>query len=277
MEIFNICIITFSAVIILIWGTKKKLELESMKIHYDTLKGVDLNERTRSDILKDSDELDYVSEVFQNISMILLWRITKISFIFFAGLSILVWLLFEEKTSEYGQAWWFFIGAFSQIIIGILIFGRYKLYDPRVIFLARCSKWHAMDYIIKLNCWITITNQGLNLAFFAVTYYVSTIWVLGFSLNELEGRDYEKFHRRFLAYGFGSIVVYFVIKSLTNVFSSGSKMVYECLENKTVESEHIPPDHPRNPGKIMSNVSDSFLKTFEICTEHNALTNMGIC
>ena len=70
-----------------------------------------------------------------------------------------------------------------------------------------------MDYIIKLNCYITIMNQGLNLAIFSVTYYISSFCVLGISLNSMEGRDYEKFHRRFLAFGFGSVVVYFVIKS----------------------------------------------------------------
>lgn len=37
----------------------------------------------------------------------------------------------------------------------------------------RISKWHSLDFIIKLNSYITVLNQGLNLIIFALTYFVS--------------------------------------------------------------------------------------------------------
>ena len=94
--------------------------------------------------------------------------------------------------------------------------------------------------------------------------------MIGMQTNQETGAYYEKFHRRFLSYGLGSIFMFFLVKSLSNVFSSGSKLVLEIMERGSVEGERIESDHPRNPAKIYSNLSDSFLKMFEICVEHNA-------
>ena len=44
-----------------------------------------------------------------------------------------------------------------------------------------------------------------------------------------------------------------------------------------MESERIPEDHPRNPAKILSNISESYYRIFQNCLEYNALTNMGLC
>ena len=87
--------------------------------------------------------------------------------------------------------------------------------------------------------------------------------------------DFEKFHRRFLAYGFGTHVVYFVVKSMTNTFCMGSRLTYEILSRE--EGSGISVDHPKNPATIMENVSQSFLTTFANCVEYNALTNIGLC
>ena len=38
---------------------------------------------------------------------------------------------------------------------------------------SRISKWHSLDFIIKLNSYITVLNQALNLIVFTLTYFVS--------------------------------------------------------------------------------------------------------
>ena len=56
------------------------------------------------------------------------------------------------------------------------IFKNHNIYDPKIIMFARITKWHAMDHIVKLNNYITLTNQALNLIIFSTTYYVSTFF-----------------------------------------------------------------------------------------------------
>lgn len=277
MEILNQFIITAATIIILLWALRKKREMKSYNVSVEEhLNSGEISNRVRKNLTKDTEELDYVSEILYNISKILFKKIAIYSLIIVTIASILVMLGFEENIGEFAQAIWFFIGAYSQIIINYVLFYNHNLFDKKIIIISRVSKWLAMDYLIKLNCYVTLVNQGQNLAFFSVTYYTSAHILIGSATNSEDGKDYEKFHRRFLAYGLGSIFMYFMIKSLTNVFSSGSKIVYEILDRGSQEGERIEEEHPRNPAKIMSNLSDSFLKTFEICCEHNAQTNIGI-
>ena len=93
--------------------------------------------------------------------------------------------------------------------------------------------------------------------------------------TKITDKNFEKFHRRFLSFGFGSVFAYFIIKSLTNQFCQGAQMVTEILSRQS--SEGIEEDHPKNPAKIISNISESFMRTFNNCLEYNALTNMGLC
>lgn len=64
---------------------------------------------------------------------------------------------------------------------------------------------------------------------FSGTYYIATFVGIDISSVEISEWNFERFHRRFLAYGFGSIVAYFIIKSLCNMFIQGSSMVCEIL------------------------------------------------
>lgn len=93
------------------------------------------------------------------------------------------------------------------------------MFDPRVVMFARANKWQALDHVIKLNNYITLTNQAINLIIFSVTYYISTFIGIDISSTEISERNFERFHRRFLAFGFGSITAFFIIKSLSNMFN----------------------------------------------------------
>ena len=77
--------------------------------------------------------------------------------------------------------------------------------------------------------------------------------------SDTKYRGYEKFHRRFLAFGLGSNFTYFVVKSLCNGFSMGTRMTYEILGRNKVLG--IPADHPKNPARIINNLSESFFRT----------------
>lgn len=149
------------------------------------------------------------------------------------------------------------------------------MFDPRIIIFARISKWDSFDQIIKLNSYITLANQGLNLAAFIITYYLATFMAIDINGATVDDRAFEKFHRRFLSFGFGTVFAYFVIKSLSHVFCQGSSMVVEIMARQS--SEGIEEDHPKNPAKIISNISESFLRLAQYCLEYNALTNMGLC
>lgn len=169
----------------------------------------------------------------------------------------------------------FFIGAFGQIAVGMFVFQNHNMFDPRIIIFSRLSKWQSFDHIIKLNSYITLANQAFNLGLFAATYYISTFFGIDMSTESVTSTDFERFHRRFLAYGFGSVFAYFIIKSLTNLFCQGSLMVCEILARQSTDG--IEEDHPMNPAMIMYNLSESFLRIFQYCIEYNALTNMGLC
>ena len=102
----------------------------------------------------------------------------------------------------------------------------------------RISKWHSLDFVIKLNSYITILNQGLNMIIFTITYLTAlckiifTFLPLHFSLKKLTffqdlgidvfergktNSDFEKLHRRFICYGLGSVTIYFLVKSMANI------------------------------------------------------------
>lgn len=78
-----------------------------------------------------------------------------------------------------------------------------------------------------------------------------------------------------MAYGLGCIFIFFIIKSQSNIFSMGTRLGYEILSRE--EGSGIPVDHPKNPARILHNMSNSFMKTFRNCLEYNSLTNMGLC
>ena len=52
-------------------------------------------------------------------------------------------------------------------------------------------------------------------------------------------------------------------------------MVCEILARQ--DTEGIEEDHPKNPAKILNNLSRSFFQIFQNALEFNALTNMGLC
>ena len=98
------------------------------------------------------------------------------------------------------------------------VFTNHNMFDPRIIIFSRLSTWQSFDYIIKLNSYITLSNQALNLGVFAITYYISTFLGIDMSTEKITSTQFERFHRRFLAFGFGSVFAYFVIKSITHLF-----------------------------------------------------------
>lgn len=93
--------------------------------------------------------------------------------------------------------------------------------------------------------------------------------------ESLKPEDFEKFHRKFLALGFGANFIFFIVKSISNSFIMGSKITYEVISKEG--SSGIPVDHPKNPATILANMGEGFLRTYQNCIEYNALTNMGLC
>lgn len=120
--------------------------------------------------------------MLEETSKMIFWKLRLYLTIAIIVLSVFVWYFFEEDTFDTAQAFYFFIGAYSQIFILKHIFQQHKLYDTRVIFLSRSellylisriSKWHSLDFIIKINSYITVLNQTLNLIVFMATYFAS--------------------------------------------------------------------------------------------------------
>lgn len=68
------------------------------------------------------------------------------------------------------------------------------MYDPKVILFARITKWNAMDHIVKVNNYITLTNQALNLIIFSTTYYIATFFGIDIVSTDVSERNFEKFH-----------------------------------------------------------------------------------
>ena len=64
----------------------------------------------------------------------------------------------------------------GQIFVGFYIFKNHNMFDSRVMLFARITKFHALDNIIKLNSYITLSNLGINIIIFSVTYYIATLF-----------------------------------------------------------------------------------------------------
>jgi hypothetical protein len=94
--------------------------------------------------------------------------------IIFLFVSIIIWVFFERKITDYAQPIWFFTGGIGQMLIVNFIFKNYRFYDPRCIFMARIARGHAFDYIIKVNSYLTMANQVFNAIIFITTYTIST-------------------------------------------------------------------------------------------------------
>lgn len=141
METFNLLVIIISIAITFIWACEKRHEIKTMSITF--LDDID-EEATDEDILKrqkqlikDREELDYVTNLFQDVTMAVLRRLHCFSLVTILIMCFIIWYFFEEKKEDIAQPVYFFIGAYSQILIGMNIFKNYRFYDPRVIFLAR--------------------------------------------------------------------------------------------------------------------------------------------
>jgi hypothetical protein len=118
-------------------------------------------------------------------------------------------------------------------------------------------------------------NQAVNLALFTIIYYTSTFFEIDMESEQMTEKNFERFHRRFLAFGFGSVFAFFLIKSLSKMFANASYMVCEILARQN--SEGIEEDHAKNPAKILNNIAESYFKIFQNSLQYNALTNMGLC
>lgn len=98
--------------------------------------------------------------------------------------------------------------------------------------------------------------------------------LIGIQQEGRKSRDFEKLHRRFLAFGFGSNFTYFLVKSLCNLNCMGTRMTFEILARQL---GGIPTDHPKNTARILNNVYEGFFRTLHNLMEFNAFTNMGLC
>ena len=70
-----------------------------------------------------------------------------------------------------------------------------------------------------------------------ITYLGSWLFLSGvLDKGVKKDLEFEKFHRRFLSYGLGCNVTYFIVKSICNVFSMGSHLTYEIMSRQGVDS-----------------------------------------
>ena len=163
MEKLNLLIILFTTFITLLWARRKRKELSQLKLEQPDKENNPLNPESEEAFLikaieKDQPNLKYVSRIFKEIQGVVIFRLFWLLFFISFILSICIWRFFEEKKSEYAQGIFFFSGSISQICIAMIVIQSHNFYDPRILFLARLSKWYATDYIIKLNSFLTILN-----------------------------------------------------------------------------------------------------------------------
>jgi hypothetical protein len=130
----------------IVWALRKRKEILTMNIDFafdsDDMMDPETKEmKSRLDYIKENQDLHTIADYFQEITLTGIQRIHKFGFMLILVASIFVWLLMEENIHEYAQAIFFFLGAYLQIIIAMIIFKNYNFYDPRVIYLARISKW----------------------------------------------------------------------------------------------------------------------------------------
>lgn len=277
MEWLNLLIIILSNAICLIWSYKKRVEINSTKVVISEDAGLTQEEvRQQEDIVfRDREDIDYVAKTCQDILTGMMGKFHKYMLIIILIATFFVWLFLEENYYSFSEPIVFFLGAYIQVINVIFLFNNYKFYDARVIYLNRGSPKHAMEFVIKVNTYITMTNQSLNLVIFCLIYMPSAWIFLGGTSksSKLPTPYFEYFHRKFMCFGLGSIFSYFVTKSVSHLFCQGSRIVYEILHR----DKGIPSDHPRNPARIINNISESFWRVAQNTMEFNALTNMGLC
>ena len=118
------------------------MEIKTMKIEFlfssNELVDEDAQEmKKKMTYIEDNKELIKLAEYFQEITLMTLNKVQNFVLLLALLASIFVFFALEEKLVEYGQAVFFFIGAFAQIWVGKIIFKNYNFYDPRMIFLAR--------------------------------------------------------------------------------------------------------------------------------------------
>lgn len=142
MELVNFLVVIVCCLITSIWALKKRFEINTMKVSFiDENKDpqdIEEEELIRHErVLKDSDNLEYVSEMFQDVTMGILQKIEKYFFYTILLACFLIYYFFEESKYDTAQPIYFFIGSYSQIVIVGRIFKNYRMYDPRIIFLSR--------------------------------------------------------------------------------------------------------------------------------------------
>lgn len=277
MEWLNLFIIILSNAICLIWAYKKRVEINSTKVVISEDAGLTQEEvRQQEDVIfRDREDIDYVAKTCQKVLTGIMSKFHKYMLIIILIATFFVWLFLEENYYTFSEPIVFFLGAYIQVLNIVLLFNNYKFYDQRVIYLNRGSPKHALEFVIKVNTYITMTNQSLNLVVFCIIYLPSAWIFLGNNdkSSKLPTAYFEYFHRKFMCYGLGSIFSYFVTKSVSHLFCQGSRIVYEILHR----DKGIPSDHPRNPARIINNISESFWRIAQNTMEFNALTNMGLC
>ena len=274
MEIVNITIIIFSTMICVIWALRKKREIETFRINVLD-ENQPLGEQNESTMGSEQEDLDYISELFQKTIVEMMNKILRISLVVFLMMSVAVWLLLEEKVNEFAQAVYFFLGSFGQVALGHFVFQNHRMFDPRMITFCRVNKWVCLDHVIKLNSYISLMNQAVNLLLFTFVYYLATFFQIDMDSEQMTEKNFERFHRRFLAFGLGSVFAFFLVHSLSKMFSNASYMVCEILARQN--SEGIEEDHAKNPAKILNNIAESYFKILQNSLQYNALTNMGLC
>jgi len=277
MEWLNFFIIIISNAICLIWSFKKRFEINTTRVAISDEVGFTTEEQQHKydEIFRDKDDLIYVSETCEKIVMGILTRFHKYMLIIILIATLFVYLFLEENYYTFSMPLLFFLGAYIQVVNVLTIFKNYNFFDPRVIFLNRASPKHALEFVIKVNSYITMTNQSLNLVIWCCIYIPSAWIFLGSNerSKKLPTPYFEYFHRKFLSYGLGSVFAYFVTKSMSHLFCQGSRITYEILHR----DKGIPNDHPRNPARILNNISESFWRITQNTMEFNTLTNMGLC
>ncbi len=146
-----------TSMVCIFWAIRKKKEIEGMIVNLEE-ENIPLNLSSKQKIIEEQEDLDYISKILHDTVLMMLKKIFKISLMFFCGISILVWIFLEEKITNFAQAIYFFIGSVGQIVVGLYIFKNHNMFDARAIMFARVTKWNAMEHIVKLNNYITLSN-----------------------------------------------------------------------------------------------------------------------
>ena len=204
MELINILIIIGCIITCLSWAKRKNDEItkhavelntdeESEKLYYENEAASEGHLATESD----KEDLEEIAKLLNGTVKAILNKIMKMSAVLFSVGSLTVWFFLEENMSDIGQAVYFFVGSFGQMLIGYWIFIKHDMFDRKLIINSQFEKWRALDHIIKLNSYITLSNQALNICLFFITYYLATFFGIDIVNTSITDQQFEKFHRRF--------------------------------------------------------------------------------